>query len=150
MKAPGANGGSLTVGRVARMGGVGVPTLRFYERAGLLPKPTRTSSNYRIYSDDAVRRIRFIRRAQQLGFTLKEIKELLALRVSRRTTCDQVRVRAQAKIADINERIRALRQMSRALTKFVDECDTHPNGAACPLLEHLEEELSLHNKRTSR
>jgi len=72
----------MTVGRVARMGGVGVPTLRFYERAGLLPKPARTSSNYRLYSDDAVKRVRFIRRAQQLGFTLKEFKELLALRVS--------------------------------------------------------------------
>ena len=82
MDAVGTNNNSLTVGRVAQMAGVGVPTLRFYERAGLLPKPARTLSNYRVYSDDAaVKRIRFIRRAQQLGFTLKEIKEMLALRV---------------------------------------------------------------------
>jgi DNA-binding transcriptional MerR regulator len=79
--------------------------MRFYERAGLLPKPARTAANYRLYPEEVVTRIRFIRRAQQLGFTLKEIKDLLELRVSRRSSCAQVRSHAQSKIADIERRI---------------------------------------------
>src|SRR5947208_8484390 len=113
MKELDANGSGLTVGRTASLAAVGIPTMRFYERAGLLPKPTRTAANYRIYPEEVVTRIRFIRRAQELGFTLKEIKDLLQLRVSRRTSCAEVRSRAQAKIADIQARIRSLRQMSR-------------------------------------
>src|SRR5216683_1644601 len=118
MKASDANSSRMTVGRTARLADVGVPTMRFYERAGLLPKPTRTAANYRLYPDEAVTRIRFIRRAQQLGFTLREIKDLLELRVSRRTSCTQVRSHAQTKLADIEARIRSLRQMSGALGKL--------------------------------
>ena len=140
MKASDANGDGLTVGRTARLAEVGIPTMRFYERAGLLPKPTRTASNYRLYRDEAVTRIRFIRRAQQLGFTLKEIKDLLELRVSRRTSCAEVRSRAEAKIADIESRIRSLRQMRRALGKLAHECETQ-SGGDCPLLKHLEGEF---------
>ena len=114
--------------------------MRFYERVGLLPKPTRTASNYRLYPEEAVTRIRFIRRAQQLGFTLKEIKDLLELRVSRRTSCAQVRAHAESKMTDIEERIRSLRQMKRALTKLAHECETQ-SGGHCPLLMHLEGEF---------
>src|SRR2546422_10044126 len=106
MKASDANSSRMTVGRTARLADVGIPTMRFYERAGLLPKAARTAANYRLYSDEAVIRIRFIRRAQQLGFTLKDIKELLGLRVSGRISCSEVRSRAEAKIADIEARIR--------------------------------------------
>ena len=114
--------------------------MRFYERAGLLPKPTRTASNYRLYPEEAVTRIRFIRRAQQLGFTLKEIKDLLELRVSRRTSCAQVRAHAESKMTDIEERIRSLQQMKRALTKLAHECETQ-SGGHCPLLMYLEGEF---------
>jgi DNA-binding transcriptional MerR regulator len=82
MKAPEANASQMTVGRTAHLANVGIPTMRFYERAGLLPKPARSAANYRIYPEETVTRIRFIRRAQVLGFTLKEIKELLELRVN--------------------------------------------------------------------
>src|SRR2546422_3746232 len=136
MKAPEANGSGLTVGRTASLAEVGIPTMRFYERAGLLPKPPRTTANYRLYPEETVTRIRFIRRAQQLGFTLKEIKDLLELRVSRRTSCAQVRSHAQNKMADIGKRIRSLRQMKRALTKLAHECETQ-GGGDCPLLKHL-------------
>src|SRR5947208_8037351 len=105
MKELDANGSGLTVGRTASLAAVGIPTMRFYERTGLLPKPTRTAANYRLYPEDVVTRIRFIKRAQQLGFTLKEIKELLGLRVSRRTSCAQVRSHAENKMADIEKRI---------------------------------------------
>ena len=91
MNAADANDSRLTVGRTARLAEVAIPTMRFYERAGLLPKPARTAGNYRLYSDEAVTRIRFIRRAQQLGFTLKEIKDLLELRVDRKNSCSDVR-----------------------------------------------------------
>jgi MerR family mercuric resistance operon transcriptional regulator len=114
--------------------------MRFYERAGLLPKPMRTASNYRLYPDEAVTRIRFIRRAQQLGFTLKEIKDLLELRVSRRRSCAEVRSHAEAKITDIEARMRSLRQMSRALRRLAHECESH-GGGECPLLKHLEGEF---------
>ena len=135
MKASDANGSRMTVGRIARLADVGIP-MCFYEPAGLLPRPMRTESNYRLYPDEAVKRIRFIRRAQQLGFTLKEIKDLLELRVSRRTTCAEVRSRAEAKIADIEIRIRSLRQMSRALGGLTHEWETQ-GGGECPLLKHL-------------
>jgi Hg(II)-responsive transcriptional regulator len=136
-----ANGGRLTIGRIARLAKVGIPTIRFYERAGLLPKPTRSVSNYRVYTNDTVTRIRFIRRAQQLGFTLKEIKELIMLRASRRTTCAEMRSRAHEKIADIKSRILSLRRMRRALAKLAEECDVHSDGVDCPLLKQLESDF---------
>lgn len=141
MKSLDANDGLLTIGRTARIAKIGIPTVRFYERAGLLPKPARSASNYRLYPDEVIARIRFIRRAQQLGFTLKEIRDLLSLRASRRTSCAEVRSRARVKIADIEKRIRSLRQMSRALAKLAEECDVHPKTDECPLLNHLESEF---------
>src|SRR5437867_12888069 len=90
----------LTIGRLAQVGGVNLETIRYYEREGLLPRPPRTRSGYRIFPNDAARRLRFIRRAKELGFSLKEIRELLALRVNAGTKPDQIRRRAEAKIAD--------------------------------------------------
>lgn len=126
-----------TIGALARASGVGVTTLRYYERAGLLPKPARSDSNYRLYPAATAARIRFIRRAQQLGFTLAEINELLGLRVSARATCADVRTRAEAKVADIEARIRSLRRMSRALAKLAEECGQPHPACACPLLDRL-------------
>ena len=140
MKELDSNGSGLTVGRTASLAAVGIPTMRFYERAGLLPKPTRTAANYRLYPEDVVTRIRFIKRAQQLGFTLKEIKELLGLRISRRTSCAQVRSHAENKMADIEKRISSLREMKRALTRLAHDCETQ-SGGDCPLLKHLEGEF---------
>jgi MerR family copper efflux transcriptional regulator len=90
---------ALTIGQVARDAGVGVETVRFYEREGLLEQPARRASGYRIYELDAVDRLRFIKQAQRLGFTLREIKELFALKLDPAATRSQVRERAEAKIA---------------------------------------------------
>lgn len=128
----------LTIGELARRAGVKVSTVRVYERDGLLLAPGRSTSNYRLYDEEAVARIRFARRAQQLGFTLAEIKGLLGLRVNKQTSCAEVRQLAEAKIADIEGRIRSLQVMRRALAKLAAACDTHRNSSACPLLEHLE------------
>jgi MerR family mercuric resistance operon transcriptional regulator len=132
---------SFTVGKLARSAKVGIPTLRFYERRGLLPKPRRSASNYRLYPDETVNRVRFIRRAQELGFTLAEIKALLNLRISGRISCAEVRERAEAKITDIEERILSLRRMGRALTKLASKCNPSRPEKICPILEYLEGHL---------
>ena len=132
---------SLTVSRLAHAAKVAIPTLRFYERSGLLPRPVRSASNYRLFPSESVRHIRFIRRAQQLGFSLTEIKELLNLRRSEQTSCAHVRDRAEAKIADIHERIRSLKRMGRALAKLAAGCNQRQSNQPCPILESLEEPL---------
>jgi len=128
----------LTIGELAKRGGVNLETIRYYERAGLLPRPPRTQAGYRIFPDDAARRLRFIKRAQQLGFSLREIRELLALRIEPGKTRADVRERAKAKIEDIDQKLRTLRQMKSALVKLTAAC--HGNGSLsdCPILEGLE------------
>ncbi len=128
----------LTIGRVAKEVGVNLETIRYYERRGLVPTPPRTRSGYRLYTPEAVRRLRFIRRAQELGFALKEIRELLALRVDTKTTCAGVRQRAQAKIADVETKIRALRQIRKALTRLTAACAGRGPASDCPILEYMD------------
>ena len=105
----------MTIGQVARSAGVGVETVRFYERQGLLEEPARKESGYRQYEEEVVARLRFIKRAKELGFSLKEIKELLALRVDPTTTCAEVRSKAAAKIADVEQKIEALQRIKKKL-----------------------------------
>lgn len=117
-------------------------TLRFYERRGLLPRPPHSASGYRVFPADAARRIRFIRRAQELGFSLTEIGELLSLRVSRHTTSAAIRVRAEAKIADIKAKMRSLESIKRTLRKLTKTCDGCAPVAQCPIRESLDGEDS--------
>jgi Hg(II)-responsive transcriptional regulator len=130
----------LKVGEVAKRAAVNPQTIHFYEREGLLPKPPRTASNYRMYSDDAVRRVRFIKRAQELGFGLKDIKELLSLRATPGTRCADVRQQAVARLQDINDKIETLQRMRKALTKLIGECAGRIPITACPILEALDSE----------
>src|SRR3954451_20796962 len=110
----------LTIGTVARRAGVGVETVRFYEREGLLDEPARRASGYRQYAEEAIDRLRFIRRAKQLGFTLREIKGLLALRLDAGAERADVRRHAEAKIADIDAKIADLARMREALVRLTD------------------------------
>ena len=110
---------TLTIGKVAERAGVGVETVRFYEREGLIEEPRRKASGYRQFEEDVIDRLVFIGRAKELGFTLKEIKELLFLRATRGAKCTDVRGRAKTKIQDIEDKIRALRRMKRALARLV-------------------------------
>jgi MerR family transcriptional regulator, copper efflux regulator len=105
---------SLTVGALAKEAGVKIDTIRYYERHGLLPKPLRTNSGYRTFTPASVERLRFIKQAQALGFTLNEVKQLLALRLSPGMTCIDVRDRAQEKLADIQQKIDSLHAMKVA------------------------------------
>lgn len=131
---------SLTIGRLAKEAGVNLETVRFYERRGLLPRPPRSASGYRLFPADAARRLRFIRRAQELGFSLKEIRELLSLRVSRTTRSAVVRARADAKVVDIEAKIRTLESMKRTLQKLTKVCDGCAPATECPILESLDRE----------
>ncbi|MGH9893319.1 MAG: MerR family transcriptional regulator [bacterium] len=130
----------LKVGDVAKQAGVNLQTIHYYERRGLLPKPPRTGSNYRAYPEDAVLRVRFVKRAQELGFTLKEIKELLSLRATPRTRCSDVRERAEAKVQNIDDKVRTLQAMRKALTKLIGECSGKGPVTQCPILEALDSE----------
>ena len=128
----------LFSGEVAWLAGVNGQTLRYYERHGVLEKPPRSESGYRLYSPEAVRRIRFIKRAQALGFSLREIKELLAFSVGRNLNrCSDVRKRAEEKLASTEEKIRALRALKRALTKLISSCHEKKATSECPILETL-------------
>ncbi len=98
----------LKISQVAEGGGVNLQTIRYYEREGLLAAPPRLASGYRVFSPDAVRRVRFIKRAQELGFSLAEIRELLSIRISTQKECADVQRLAAAKIVDIEEKIRTL------------------------------------------
>ena len=129
----------LRSSELANRGGVNLETVRYYERRGLLPKPPRTAAGYRTFDAAAVRRLRFIKQAQALGFSLKEIRELLALRVDPRASCADVRRRAEAKIADIDGKLRALRAIKRALVRLTAACAGRGPVSACPILESLEE-----------
>jgi len=132
---------SLRSGALAKQAGVNVETLRFYEREGLLAEPPRRASGYREYPPDTVQRIRFIQRAKELGFTLREIKGLLALRVDSNTTCTVVKERAAEKIADVKQKISDLKKIERALSKLMNSCRGNDPIDECPILKHLEKDL---------
>ncbi len=129
----------LTRGDLAQRGGVNIETIRYYERRGLLPKPPRSASGYRLYSADDARRVRFIKRAQELGFSLNEIGELLALRLSAEATREDVRKIAEAKILEIKEKIKTLRAMERSLERLASACCGSDGAVSeCPILESCE------------
>lgn len=128
----------LTRKQVADTVGVSIEAVRFYEREGLIEAPPRSESNYRQYPPEAIIRIRFIKRAQGLGFSLPEIKELMSLKMTAGTTAADIRQRAVSKIENIESKIQALQNMKRVLKDITDAC--HGQGAlsACPILEALE------------
>ena len=130
--------GTFTIGQLAKAAGVGVETLRFYERKQLITEPPRRASGYRQYPANAVARIKFIKRAKELGFSLKEIEELLSLRAESEGQCAEVYARAQAKIEDISSKIASLRRMKDALTRLSESCSKNGTSGDCPILEALE------------
>lgn len=137
---PGARGapGRMRIGELARRAGVNVQTVRYYERRGLLPDPRGNEQGYREYGEATLERLRFIRRAQDLGFTLTEIAELLALRLGRGATAGRVKARAQAKIREIEGRLRDLERIRHALSHLAGECSAGSGSVGeCPLLDAL-------------
>lgn len=133
----------LTIGQVAAQAGVRADTIRYYEKCGLIPKPARRPSGYRAFGPDTVVRIRFIKRAQQLGFTLDEIGQMLRLRDTQRAECADVQHLAERKIALIDAKVADLRAIRGALQRLVESCQGHVPIVECPILESLE-----HGERT--
>jgi Cu(I)-responsive transcriptional regulator len=133
----------MTRGELARYGQVNPETIRYYERSGLLPLPARSESNYRLFSPAAVQRIRFIKRAQAVGFSLDEIRALLDLKFGADATCGDVREMVEVKIHDIDTKIAALQAMRHELSNLFEEC---PGGdrptEECPILESFAHEPS--------
>ena len=128
----------LTIGQLAKQASLNRETVRYYERRRLLQRPARSIAGYRVFSDDAVKRLRFIRHAKMLGFSLEEIRELLSLRLDSIDTCGRVRERTQIKIGDIERKIEALQQMRRALGELVTACSRRRKTDKCPILDSLE------------
>jgi len=133
----------LSIGQVARRAGVGVETVRFYEREGLLEEPPRRASGYRQYSEQVVTRIHFIKRAKLLGFSLKEITELLLLRVDAQTSCEVVKQRTEAKIAEVERKLVELQRMRQALLQVASLCTGQGPASTCPMLDALDRQEML-------
>lgn len=129
---------TLKRGELADRAGVNAETIRYYEQRGVLPEASRTPAGYRIYNEEDVRRLRFVQRAQDLGFTLSEIAELLDLRDDGGAPADDVRRRAQEKLAEVNGKIRDLQQIRDVLSGLVSACREAPAGEACPILRALD------------
>lgn len=129
---------AMTIGEVSQAAGTVPDTVRFYERSGLLPRPPRSRSGYRQYSPDALRRLCFIRQAKALGFSLDEIRELMALRVTPGKRCADVKVRAALKLQEVEQRIEALSRMRDTLQRLVAACGEQVSIDACPIVSALE------------
>ena len=141
---------TFTIGQVAREAGLGVETVRFYEREGLLEQPARRPSGYRQFEPEAVDRLRFIKQAQRLGFTLREVKELLALKLDPLATRSEVRERAVAKVADIDQRIAELKRMKKALAPLIKACDGRGSLEGRPILAAIEQPCRHHSPANYR
>lgn len=129
---------SIGIGTLAKRAGVSIDTVRYYEKSGLLAPESRLASGYRRYSDEQVSRLRFIRRAQELGFTLKDIRELLG--ISKQKDVAKVKRAAEKKLADVETRLVALTRMRDGLATLVATCPGHGRAADCPILKALGEE----------
>ena len=132
----------FTIGKLADQAGVGIDTVRFYERRGLLPKPQRTASGYRLYDESSISRIRFVRRAKRLGFTLSEIEILLQLQ-DKGGRKSEVKAITTRKLEQIDTKISDLSRMREVLTALASECSGQGNIATCPIIEAIAEDKAV-------
>lgn len=129
----------LKIGDVAKRAGVNIQTLRYYERIGILNPTIRKDSGYRIYDADAIRTVLFIKKSQELGFSLDEIKELLLLKASEVSRCEEVQEKARQHLELIETKINKLSLMKSLLTEFIERCESRALTESCPLLNSIEE-----------
>jgi MerR family transcriptional regulator, copper efflux regulator len=129
---------AVTIGRLAKAAGVNIQTLRYYERLKLLTPTARKLSGYRVYGDEAISRLRFIKNAQALGFTLREIAELLNLRLSSKSQCGDVLQKAQAKLVQVEAKVQDLQALARTLRSLMRACRAEQPTDPCPILKSLE------------
>jgi Hg(II)-responsive transcriptional regulator len=129
----------MTIGSLAKQANVNIQTLRYYERIGILQAKTRRLSGYRIYDPDALKSVRFIKHAQELGFTLDEISELLQLRNVSKAKCKSVQGRAAKHLADVKDKITMLKKIEMTLESLISECKKQKTDEKCPLLDCLDD-----------
>ncbi len=139
-----------TIGQLSKMASVNVQTVRYYERRNLLQPTDRKTSGYRVYSDDALRRLRFIKNAQALGFTLHEIEELLDLRINSKARCGDIQRKAEAKLKHVEAKVRDLQSLEAALRRLIRTCRAGQPTDHCPILQSLEEEKARTVQATRR
>lgn len=137
------NGVTYTTGRLARKAGVNLQTIRYYERSGLLPPPERNESGYRQYTENALIRIRFIKKAQALGFSLKEIQELLRLKADKNRQCKEVLELVASKVEEINEKIVELKSAQETLEALLQGTEDSVPASECPFLVELEKQAAM-------
>lgn len=128
----------LSIGQIAKQTGITVETVRFYEKKKLVEKPQRSESGYRQYPPETIKRVHFIQRAKEVGFTLKDIGELLDLRQEPGTSCTDIKLRATQKIAEVENKIRDLEIIHDALFSMIKKCKDTGSLSQCPILEELE------------
>ncbi len=129
---------AMTIGKAARQAGVNVETIRFYERRGLIEQPPRPDRSFRQYSPEIIKRVRFIREAQELGFSLREVSDLLALRADPSADCEDVSARATAKRKEVRDKIRKLQRMDAALASLIADCPKKGAVSDCPIISALD------------
>lgn len=129
---------NLTIGQTAKRAGVNIQTIRYYERRGFVRPDARRDSGYRLYTDEAVKRILFIKKAQELGFTLREIDRLLKLSVNSTARCQDVRKKAEMHLADVREKFSRLQSIEKVLSGLIRTCLKKGKTDACPILKSLE------------
>lgn len=130
----------LLIGQVAERAGVNVQTLRYYERRGLLEEPKRSASGYRLYPSDTVGLIRFVKRTQELGFSLDEVERLLDLRNTAGSSCEEVQELAEGQVRQIDGKIRDLTALRSALQTLIRSCERGDPDRECPIIETLDRE----------
>lgn len=135
----------LTIGKLSKMAGVTNDTVRFYERYGLIDPVSRSASNYRLYREEDAARLRFIKRAKELGFSLNEIKDLLAISQDPNATKADIKDRTEQKAEDIRQKIHDLSRILSALEHLVETCDGHGSAKECPILKSLTDAID-HNE----
>jgi DNA-binding transcriptional MerR regulator len=128
----------MTVGDLSKKYGVNREAVRFYERKGLLPKPTRSMGGYRLYDEQGEKALSFILSAKNLGFTLAEIKSLLQIRVVNQGNCEKIREHAKEKIGEIDAKIIYLQRLKKSLSKLVNSCMKNQTSTYCPILDNME------------
>ncbi len=129
---------AITIGKLAELTGVSADTLRYYEKMNLLSAVARSAAGYRMYNDDSIRIVRFIRGAKELSFTLDEIRQLLALKTSDKSTCAQILKHTTVKIKEAETRILELKEIKKALMQLARECPADDSSSdCCPILAHI-------------
>jgi Hg(II)-responsive transcriptional regulator len=128
----------VQIGEIAKMAGVNIQTLRYYEHRNILKPSSKKDSGFRLYSMDAVKTVKFIKHAQELGFKLDEIKELINLRAPSIGRCNQALKKASEKLSDVRDKIDNLKKIEKTLKKLISDCRQNKTSQNCPIIENME------------